>query len=217
MIADPESRAQAMQIGARPLAVPPAPAALHPYGAGVHPHDTLALSASVVTVGTFDGVHRGHQTLLKRIVARARAAGVASVVYTFDPPPKTVFAGVRQLTPVAEKIRRLSHFGIDHIVVARFDAAYAARPAEAFLQELARLNPLETWVGADFRFGRGRSGDVARLARCFDVRVVSDVACAGGDRISSTRVRSLLAAGREEEARHLHGWPREGCLPGTAG
>jgi riboflavin kinase/FMN adenylyltransferase len=180
-----------------------------------HPHDSLSLSASVVTIGTFDGVHRGHQALLQEITRQARRLGCASVVYTFDPPPKTAFAGMMQLTPVDEKVRRISHFGIDHIVVAQFDTAYAVRPAQAFLAELGRLNPQQVWVGADFRFGAGRVGDVTMLSRHFDTRVVEEIGCLDGERISSTRLRSLYRDGRSEEARRLHGWPAEGSLPGT--
>lgn len=180
-----------------------------------HTQDSLALSASIVTVGTFDGVHRGHQALLTEIVRQSRHLGVPSVVYTFDPPPKTLFADMVQLTPVDEKIRRISHFGIDHIIIARFDATYAARPEQAFLTELAWLNPEQVWVGADFRFGRARGGDVATLARHFDTRLIGEVDCASGQRISSTRLRELFALGRREEARRLHGWPARGCLPGT--
>ncbi|RVT81647.1 FAD synthetase family protein [Rhodobacteraceae bacterium CCMM004] len=180
-----------------------------------HPHDSLALSASIVTIGTFDGVHRGHQALLLEITRQARRAGCASVVYTFDPPPKTAFGGKMQLTPVDEKLRRISHFGIDHIIVAQFDRDYAARPPEAFLNELGRLNPQQVWVGADFRFGAGRAGDVATLARHFDTRVIEEIGCAEGERISSTRLRNLYEDGRGEDARRLHGWPAEGCLPGT--
>lgn len=180
-----------------------------------HKHDSLRLSASIVTAGTFDGVHRGHQALLTKIVRRARRRGVASVVYTFDTPPKTLFQNVRQLTPLPEKLRRLSHFGIDHVIVAQFDEAYASRTARCFLQELARLNPEELWVGEDFRFGKGRCGDVELLAHYFNTRVLAEIGCASGERISSTRMRELLRLGRPEEARRLHGWPAAHCLPGT--
>lgn len=180
-----------------------------------HPHDTLSLSASIVTIGTFDGVHRGHQVLLKEIVRRARQLGVPSVVYTFDPPPKTAFSGTMQLTPVDEKVRRISHFGIDHIIVAHFDNAYAARPPQDFLNELGSLNPEQVWVGADFRFGAGRAGNNSTLARHFDTRVIDEIGCLDGERISSTRLRNLYQKGSSEDARRLHGWPAKGCLPGT--
>lgn len=173
----------------------------------VHGENTLQLSASIVTIGTFDGVHKGHQTLLREIERRARQSGVASVAYTFDPPPKTVFGNALQLTSEEEKIRRLSHFGIDHVVMARFCRSYANRSAESFVAELSRLNPLEVWVGSDFRFGRDRVGDVGFLARVFDVRILEEIGCATGERISSTRLRGLIRDGKLQEAQALHGWP----------
>ena len=180
-----------------------------------HCHDSLSLSASIVTIGSFDGVHHGHQSLLTNIVQRARQIGVPSVVYTFDPPPKTVFGGKLQLTPADEKIRRISHFDIDHIIIAHFDKIYAARTAEHFVAELGRLNPSEIWIGKDFRFGAGRKGNAASLAEHFDVRIVDEIGCMSGERISSTRLRTLYENGHNEEARRLHGWPSDGCLPGT--
>jgi FAD synthase len=175
----------------------------------------LALSASIVTIGAFDGVHRGHQALLRRVTDEARRLGVPSVVYTFDTSPKVLFGRAIQLTPPAERIRRLSLFGIDHIIMARFDDFYALRPAGSFVEELARLNPLGLWVGSDFRFGKDRIGDVTLLGRHFLVRILDDVAAREGHRISSTHLRALIRDGRREEARLLHGWPEAGCLPGT--
>jgi riboflavin kinase / FMN adenylyltransferase len=167
----------------------------------------ISLSGSVLTIGSFDGVHRGHQSLLSHVVGNARCLGLASVVYTFDIPPKSFFTNVTPLTSVDEKVRRMFHFAPDHIIIAKFDAAYAARPALAFLEELARLNPEEVWVGEDFRFGCNRSGDVALLRRYFDVRIMPNVTCPEGTRISSTRLRALVAAGKNDEARQMHGWP----------
>lgn len=175
--------------------------------AQVHAHDQLNLSGSVVSIGSFDGVHKGHQGLLRELSRAAARRGLSSVVYTFDPPPKVVFGGAMQLIDAQEKIRRISHFGIDHIVMARFDKDYAARPPEDFLRELARLSPREIWVGEDFRFGARRAGDVAMLQAAFAVNVMSEFACAGGARISSSRLRSCFRAGRLDEARALHGWP----------
>lgn len=175
--------------------------------AQVHAYGDLALTGSVVSIGSFDGVHRGHQALLKELSRSAGGRGLASVVYTFDPPPKAVFGGAMQLTDGPEKVRRISHFAIDNIVLARFDRDYAARPAEEFMRELARLNPREIWVGEDFRFGAGRTGDVALLQSVFNVRIMDEFACEGGERISSSRLREYFAAGRLEEARALHGWP----------
>lgn len=181
----------------------------------VHRECELALSASVVTIGAFDGVHRGHQALLTRVVDAARRSGVPSVVYTFETSPKVVFQGALQLTPPAERIRRFSLFNVDHIILAHFDRDYAARPAMSFIEELGRLNPRELWIGADFRFGKDRSGDAALLGKYFPLRILEDIAACEGGRISSTRLRALIGEGRREEARLLHGWPEAGCLPGT--
>lgn len=151
-------------------------------------------------------MHLGHQRLVRTAVDRGHALGVASIVYTFDPPPKVVFGTARLLTPIDEKLRRLSLFGPDHVVVATFDSRFAQRSADMFIAELGRLGALEIWIGDDFRFGAGRRGDVGLLARCFDVHRLPPVVCAAGQIISSTRIRTLLNEGRAAEAEPLHGW-----------
>ncbi|HEY8341984.1 MAG TPA: adenylyltransferase/cytidyltransferase family protein [Calditerricola sp.] len=171
----------------------------------MHGDATLVLPASVVTIGAFDGVHLGHQALIRRAVAQARTLGVPSVVYTFDPPPRCYLQRVPMLTPLEEKVRRLAQLGVDHVVVARFDETYMSRSAEAFIEELRALNPVEIWVGRDFRFGRGRQGGIDALAAAFHVRVMDPVCCTRGEVISSTRIRSLIAKGRREEAWTLLG------------
>jgi FAD synthase len=172
----------------------------------VHDAGALELPASVVTIGAFDGVHRGHQALVQRAVDRAEELGVPSVAYTFDPPPKAFFAGARVLTPVAEKVRRLDSLGLDHVVIARFDADYAARSVEDFLGELAALGPVEVWVGWDFRFGHAQAGGVEDLGTRFTTRVLDPIRCVRGEVVSSNRVRRLEAQGYLGEARVLLGW-----------
>jgi riboflavin kinase / FMN adenylyltransferase len=187
-------------------------AALHPTLGGRLPTTIapycgqLALSASVVTIGSFDGVHKGHQALVAHVGSRAHSIGVASIVYTFSTPPKAALGLAQQLTTLDEKLRRLSHFGVDFILVADFTSEYAGRTERHFIDELGKLNPREIWVGGDFRFGKGRTGDIHMLGRYFDVHVLGEVVCAKGDRISSTRLRSLLMQGRYVEAAELHGW-----------
>jgi riboflavin kinase / FMN adenylyltransferase len=166
----------------------------------------LALSGSVVTIGSFDGVHKGHQALVTHVASRAHSMGVASVVYTFSTPPKAALGLAQQLTTLDEKLRRLSHFGVDFIVIADFTSEYASRTERHFIDELGKLNPGEIWVGGDFRFGKGRTGDIRTLERYFNVQVLGEVVCAKGDRISSTRLRNLLMQGRYVEAAELHGW-----------
>lgn len=169
--------------------------------------ETPLLPGSVVGIGAFDGVHRGHQHLLGRLVREARRRKVPAVVYTFDPPPRVAFGGVPQLTPVAQKVERLQQCGIDLVIVAHFDAAYRQREAAWFVGELRRLHPLALHVGEDFRFGRGRQGDVELLRRHFQVCPLSSVRCSGGEVISSSRVRHLLTTGEHAAAQALLGWP----------
>ncbi|MEH6755924.1 MAG: FAD synthetase family protein [Parasphingorhabdus sp.] len=152
----------------------------------------LKLDASVVAIGAFDGVHRGHQKLIGSAVASARQKSCPSVVYTFDTPPKAFFAGVRVLTSAEEKLRKIELLGVSRAVVAKFDHKFASRSAEEFMEELARLNPCEIWVGADFRFGFQSIGDVALLSTRFNVQILDAVCCERGEVISSTRIRQLL-------------------------
>lgn len=167
--------------------------------------DQIDLPASIVTIGAFDGVHRGHQALIGRAVQQARAAGLPSVVWTFDPPPKVVFGRARQLAPVQEKLARIARLGPDYIVLAHFNRAYAARSPAAFLADLARVGPQRIHVGADFRFGAKQAGDVDLLAQHFHVALAAPVLCAQGDTISSTRIRALQEAGDTDQAAALQG------------
>lgn len=128
------------------------------------------------------------------------------MVYTFVPPPRAYFHGVPVLTSVPEKLRRLEVLGLDHVVVASFDATQASRSVEGFVEGLSALNPEEVWVGPDFRFGHRRMGDAHTLGKVFTTRVFESVKCREGEIISSSRVRALLAQGAVVEARDLLGW-----------
>jgi len=167
--------------------------------------DQLALPASIVTIGAFDGVHLGHQSLISRAVAEARAARLPAVVWTFDPPPKVFFGRARQLAPLSEKLARIARLGPDYIVVAAFCRGYAAQSPEDFVTDLSRIGPRRVHVGCDFRFGAKQAGDVRRLARHFDVAPPISVVCEEGAVISSTRIRALHAEGRLREAAMLQG------------
>lgn len=171
----------------------------------MHPAETLCLPGSVVTLGAFDGVHRGHQALIRKVLGRAADLGLPSVAYTFDPPPRAYFEDARVLTPLAQKLRKLEGLGLDHAVVAVFDETYAARSARDFLEELAGLNPAEVWVGPDFRFGHAGEGDVNALRARFTIQVFEPLRCREGTVISSNRVRALLAQGASDKARDLLG------------
>lgn len=163
------------------------------------------ISSSIMAIGAFDGVHRGHQHLISCAVHEAREKKISSVVWTFDPPPKVVFGQVEQLCSLDEKLARIAALGPDVIVVARFDTLYATRSANAFLEDIGRATPLRIHVGADFRYGHKQFGTVKSLAARFNVRVVAPVACDDGQIVSSTRIRALRAAGLHREADALQG------------
>jgi riboflavin kinase / FMN adenylyltransferase len=172
----------------------------------VHSARTLQLPASVLTIGSLDGVHLGHQGLIRQARERAEHFAVPLVAYTFDPPPKVYFQHTLHLTPLQEKIRRLEILGVDHIIVARFNADYVSRGVAIFLDELAQLNPLEVWEGSDFRFGRNRDGDNTSLSERFIVRILNPICCSEGKIISSSRIRTLLMNNELIEAEQLLGW-----------
>lgn len=178
---------------------------------------------SVVTVGSFDGVHRGHQAVLEEIARRARATGRASVLVTFEPHPMAVVnptAAPRVLTTPAERREVLAQTALDYAVFLRFDAALRALTPEAFVRRVLveRFGVRELVIGADHGFGHGRSGDVSTLqalgrAYGFAVDVVPPVHADDGRPISSSRVRQAVAEGRLDEAAHLLG--RAYTLTGT--
>ncbi|WP_153722029.1 adenylyltransferase/cytidyltransferase family protein [Sporosarcina cascadiensis] len=174
----------------------------------VHKSKTLKLPECVLTVGALDGLHIGHQTLLKHARKQADKLGVPLVVYTFDPPPKVFFQHVKLLTPLPEKLAMLDGLDVDHVVIAQFSAEYISQGVEQFLQELTYLNPLEICEGHDFRFGRGREGNVHTLRKYYNVFILEPVVCSEGKTISSTRIRALFQMGEFEEANRLLGWNR---------
>ena len=160
---------------------------------------------TVVAIGSFDGVHLGHQALLAQLRARARHYRVPSVVYTFDPPTRVLTQGVEYLSTLPEKLELLARYGMDECVAVPFTAEFAARPKEAFLDDLRSLRPRALVVGEDFYFGRGRAGGVADLREvCADVLALPMHQLGGGD-IKSTRVRELLREGDVEGAGRLLG------------
>jgi riboflavin kinase/FMN adenylyltransferase len=172
---------------------------------------------SVLTVGSFDGVHLGHQALLREVQARASQLGAAAVVVSFEPHPASVLAPERapaRLTTEVERREILAELGPDHLVVLRFDAAMAALSAQQFVQEilLGRCGMRELVIGVNHRFGRGGDGDSLTLPVLgrqlgFRVSVVAPVADEHGEVISSTRIRVALAAGDLRQAARWLGRP----------
>jgi riboflavin kinase / FMN adenylyltransferase len=159
--------------------------------------------ARSVAVGTFDGVHRGH----RRVIQAAQAAGLPTTVVTFDPHPRTALGNrVELLTTLERRLELLRELGVDDTLVVPFTSDLALKTPEEFAESV--LRPLGATViaaGENFRFGRGRSGDLGTLDELgFDVRSVPIV-----EGISSSRIRQLLAAGEIEGAAQLLGRPPE--------
>ena len=160
---------------------------------------------TVVAVGSFDGVHLGHQALLARLKERSRHYRVPSVVYTFDPPTRVLTQGVEFLSTLPEKLDLLTRYGIDEVIAVPFTQEFASRPKEAFLDDLRLLRPRALVVGEDFHFGKGRAGGMADLREvCADV-VALPMHSLGGEDIKSTRVREMLRLGDVEGASRFLG------------
>ena len=174
------------------------------------------LKASVVAMGVFDGVHLGHQALIRDTVALALSRGVESCVLTFDRDPDQVIAvqhAAPQLMTLDDKVAAIVALGIDTVLVIPFDAALAAMPPLEFLDTIVvpTLRPVAVLVGHDFRFGCRAHGDVDTLrqdgaVRSYDV-VAHDLVVAGGKTVTSTRIRALVESGHVAEAAVLLGRP----------
>lgn len=184
-------------------------------GASPAPH------GSVVCIGAFDGLHRGHQALIGRARARARELGLPLVCLSFEPLPREYFMApeppARLILPAA-KIAGLRALEVDLVGLLRFNPAMVAMPAEDFVRTLlvAKLRAREVWVGPDFRFGHRRGGDVALLQRMgaalgFATQALPLVE-ESGERVSSTAVRAALAAAEFDRAAVLLGRPY--AIPG---
>jgi riboflavin kinase/FMN adenylyltransferase len=169
----------------------------------------------LMTIGTYDGIHLGHQALLARLHEHAKQRGEPAVLLTFEPMPREFLAPndpPARLTSLRERWRILSGTRLDYLWLLRFGEALRNLPGEAFAQLLAReLRPRLVVVGHDFRFGRQGEGTAALLAAAgtrlgFDVDVLAPVML-DGERISSSGVRAALACGDFERARRWLGRP----------
>ena len=168
-------------------------------------HDVAELERRprTVALGTFDGVHRGHRAVL----AEALEPGRTSTVVTFDPHPRIAFGNrVELITTVERRIELIAEAGIEETLVVRFDLALARLEPEQFAETVLQAIGAEVVVaGEDFRFGRGRRGDLALLrALGFETRAAPEV-----EGVSSTEIRRLVQAGEVEAAARMLGRPPE--------
>jgi riboflavin kinase/FMN adenylyltransferase len=171
---------------------------------------------TVVTLGVFDGLHLGHQLVMQTVVERARALGAVPTVITFDPHPRAVLhpeSAPPHLQTFDQKIEALGVLGIEQTIVIRFTRRFAQVRAGEFLRDVLheRLHAKEVYLGRGFAFGHGREGNIELLRKVskelgFHADEVPEVRLRG-QRISSSRVRELLAEGRVNLARRMLGRP----------
>ncbi len=188
---------------------------------GFRQHLSAATQGCALTIGNFDGVHRGHQAMIALLRNEAQHRGLKSCVMIFEPHPRDYFAtslrkpelAPARIATLRDKLTELARCGVEQCVVMPFDARLAAMPPEAFVSEvlLAGLHARYVLVGDDFRFGAKRAGDYALLDRLgnesgFDVARMNSYEV-HGLRVSSSAVRAALSAGRMQDAAALLGRP----------
>ncbi|HYC40209.1 MAG TPA: bifunctional riboflavin kinase/FAD synthetase [Chitinophagaceae bacterium] len=171
---------------------------------------------AVITIGTFDGVHRGHREIIERMRAEANIIGGESVLVTFHPHPRKVVSsailGIRLINTLQERLELLGELGIDHVVVTPFTDAFANQTAEDYVRNflVQKFRPHTIIVGYDHRFGRERRGDyhlLEQMAPSYGYRlreipkhIVDEIS------ISSTKIRAALLEGRLDAANRLLGY-----------
>ena len=179
---------------------------------------SIPFTRSAVAIGVFDGVHRGHQEILQQTAREGRSQGLTPLALTFDIHPSELFhpeGAPPYIATLDQRAALMDSYGggIDAVVLARFDAAFASLSPEEFVADVldARLGARHVLVGADFRYGKARAGTVATLVEAaardgFAVTVVPPILL-DGERISSTQVRRLIGAGDIPAALRLLGHP----------
>ena len=171
---------------------------------------------TVLTLGVFDGLHLGHQQIMQTVVSRAKAVNAISTAITFDPHPRAVLypeSAPPLLQTLDQRLAALEFLGVEQTIVVRFNKDFAAQDAEEFLRGVIyeRLQAREVYLGKGFAFGKNRGGNIELLKKLsaelgFFADEVDEV-CLRGVRISSSKIRHLLAEGRVNLARRMLGRP----------
>jgi len=178
--------------------------------------DNFKASNPVVTIGTFDGVHRGHREVISELKRISRLSGGDSVVFTFEPHPRVVIApqenSLRLLTTIDEKIKLIQEIGVDHLVIYPFTTAFSKLSYDEFVTSIlvGRMNISSLVVGYDHRFGQGRQGNFSSLKSLskslnFKVEQLSQL-LVDDKVVSSTKIRLALDAGDISKANHFLGY-----------
>ncbi len=162
---------------------------------------------SILAIGSFDGLHLGHQALLARQKSLALEYHVPSVVYTFDQPTRVLLEGTKFLYTLAEKLKILEHYGVDEVVTVPFTLEFSQRSKEAFLDDLRILEPKAIVVGNDFRFGQQRSGGLEDLKPITPELIALEQLEFSGEVVKASKIRGLLELGDVKTARAFLGRP----------
>lgn len=184
---------------------------------GIHTFNQI--KNSVLTIGTFDGVHLGHQALLSTINQKAKAIHGESILLTFHPHPRTVIRKhgetIKLLTPIKEKIKKLESIGIQHLIIQPFSLDFANQQAEEYVKEVLidGIGPKQIIIGYDHQFGKNREGDIELLKKIGQEHdfIVDQIGKKEIDDItySSTNIRTYLSEGKVDKAAQLLGYHYE--------
>jgi riboflavin kinase/FMN adenylyltransferase len=160
----------------------------------------------VLAIGSFDGLHLGHQHLIARAKLEAQSQHLPLLLYTFDPPSKVFMRGEGFLSDLSEKLELLPALGVDIALIVSFNTEFSRRSKDEFLSDLKLLQALCIYVGEDFRFGQGRAGGLEDLKTIAPTIVLPLIEHAGGP-VKSSRIRELLRGGLVDQAADLLGRP----------
>ncbi len=175
--------------------------------------DDLQLKDSWLTIGSFDGIHLGHQEIIQKLTAGAHAVGAPAVVLTFHPHPAVVLGKVKEshyLTTPEERAVLLGNLGVDYVITHPFSLQVASMSAKEFLEMInSHLDISQLWVGYDFALGKGRQGDIPTLRKIgselgYSLDVIPPLTL-DGEVVSSSRIRNLIFSGQIAEANRLLG------------
>lgn len=185
----------------------------------IYTSDTIIFdSNTILTVGTFDGVHRGHQEIIKRLIDSAKELGGRAVIVTFEPHPQIVLQKpdrepIHLLSSIEERVELFEKFGVENVVIVPFSKEFSQISSENFVREFLckKIGMKKILVGYDHLFGKDRTGNEALLRTLgeelgFDVER-TDALSVGNETISSTKIRHALAESRLEDANNALGYP----------